>query len=171
MAQANVMLEYTVEDAKALLTKNADNARSNVKVLDEDLVFLRDQIVTTEVSIRFRRVSLVLLSSCGAGTERGGGGWPYAERSTRGTSTRGRLHADLALTWAPDLPSQTLLGCTTGTSSSDGFSVPGRHDPSCVYAASLTCIHTGSSPLSCPADFSAARDDAPVERGARVHAL
>ena len=68
------MLEYTVEDAKALLTKNADNARSNVKVLDEDLVFLRDQIVTTEVSIRFRRVSLVLLSSCGAGTERGGGG-------------------------------------------------------------------------------------------------
>jgi hypothetical protein len=52
LLQANVMLEYTLEEAHALLTRNGENARTNLRTLDEDLAFLRDQIVTTEVSIR-----------------------------------------------------------------------------------------------------------------------
>ena len=49
-AQANVMLEYTLDEAKALLQKNVETSRTNLTSLDEDLAFLRDQIVTTEVS-------------------------------------------------------------------------------------------------------------------------
>jgi|EP01047_Picozoa_sp_COSAG01_P003439 hypothetical protein len=50
-AQANVLCEYPVEDAQALLTENRDNAQVNLKSLDEDVQFLRDQITTTEVNI------------------------------------------------------------------------------------------------------------------------
>ena len=46
------MLEYTLDEAIALLTKNGEAARANLAILNEDLAFLRDQIVTTEVSIR-----------------------------------------------------------------------------------------------------------------------
>lgn len=48
---ANVMLEYDIEDADALLQKNANSAEKNLLELDEDLMFLRDQITTTEVSM------------------------------------------------------------------------------------------------------------------------
>lgn len=34
-----------------LLTENRDNAKTNLKSLDEDVQFLRDQITTTEVNI------------------------------------------------------------------------------------------------------------------------
>ena len=34
-----------------LLTENRDNSRVNLKSLDEDVQFLRDQITTTEVNI------------------------------------------------------------------------------------------------------------------------
>jgi len=44
------MLEYTLDEAKALLQKNVETSRTNLASLDEDLAFLRDQIVTTEVS-------------------------------------------------------------------------------------------------------------------------
>ena len=49
--QANVMLEYTYEEALELLTKNLNNAVDTVESLDADLDFIKDQITTTEVNI------------------------------------------------------------------------------------------------------------------------
>lgn len=48
---ANVMLEYPLEEAKALLTKNLTTSQSNLKQIEEDLEFLRDQITTSEVNL------------------------------------------------------------------------------------------------------------------------
>lgn len=48
---ANVMLEYTCEEAMELLTKNLDTANISLAAMVEDLYFLRDQITTTEVTI------------------------------------------------------------------------------------------------------------------------
>jgi hypothetical protein len=49
--QANVMVEYTFEEAIALLTKNVDNCRANLRTIEKDLDFIKDQITTTEVNI------------------------------------------------------------------------------------------------------------------------
>lgn len=49
--QANVMLEYDIDEAQALLEKNLATASRNLDGLEEDLDFLRDQFTTTEVSI------------------------------------------------------------------------------------------------------------------------
>jgi len=48
---ANCMLEYTLDEAVALLSTNESNARATLKSLDEDMAFIRDQITTTEVNI------------------------------------------------------------------------------------------------------------------------
>ncbi|KAM5196219.1 prefoldin subunit 3 isoform 1-T1 [Hipposideros larvatus] len=48
---ANVMLEYDIDEAQALLEKNLSTATKNLDSLEEDLDFLRDQFTTTEVSI------------------------------------------------------------------------------------------------------------------------
>merc|ERR1712188_255032 len=48
---ANVMLEYTYEEALDLLTNNLKNAVDTVDSLDTDLDFIKDQITTTEVNI------------------------------------------------------------------------------------------------------------------------
>ncbi|ELR19644.1 von HippelLindau binding protein 1, putative [Acanthamoeba castellanii str. Neff] len=48
---ANVMVEYTFEEAIALLTKNVDNCRANLRTIEKDLDFIKDQITTTEVNI------------------------------------------------------------------------------------------------------------------------
>jgi len=48
---ANVMLEYTIDDAEALLTKNLAAAIKSLDQVDEDLGFLRDQITTVEVNM------------------------------------------------------------------------------------------------------------------------
>lgn len=48
---ANVMLEYSLEDAEALLTKNLSAANSALKQVGEDLDFLRDQYTTVEVNM------------------------------------------------------------------------------------------------------------------------
>uniref|UniRef100_A0A8C6LI93 Prefoldin subunit 3 n=1 Tax=Nothobranchius furzeri TaxID=105023 RepID=A0A8C6LI93_NOTFU len=48
---ANVMLEYDINEAQALLEKNLSTASRNLETLEEDLDFLRDQFTTTEVSI------------------------------------------------------------------------------------------------------------------------
>eukprot|EP00696_Hemimastix_kukwesjijk_P014306 gnl/Hemi2/28283_TR9346_c0_g1_i1.p2 gnl/Hemi2/28283_TR9346_c0_g1~~gnl/Hemi2/28283_TR9346_c0_g1_i1.p2 ORF type:complete len:212 (+),score=77.44 gnl/Hemi2/28283_TR9346_c0_g1_i1:34-636(+) len=48
---ANVMLEYPIEEAEALLTSNLTNAKTNLLVLEDDLAYLRDQITITEVNI------------------------------------------------------------------------------------------------------------------------
>ncbi|TRY85061.1 hypothetical protein DNTS_016414, partial [Danionella cerebrum] len=47
---ANVMLEYDIDEAQALLEKNLATASRNLESLEEDLDFLRDQFTTTEVS-------------------------------------------------------------------------------------------------------------------------
>ncbi|GMY27945.1 prefoldin subunit 3 [Fagus crenata] len=48
---ANVMLEYSCEEATALLQKNLDNAKASLEVLVADLQFLRDQVTITQVTI------------------------------------------------------------------------------------------------------------------------
>jgi|EP00427_Karlodinium_veneficum_P050769 prefoldin subunit 5 len=48
---ANVMLEYSLDEAVELLRTNEQNAKTTISTLDEDMAFLRDQITTTEVNI------------------------------------------------------------------------------------------------------------------------
>ncbi|XP_011494070.1 PREDICTED: prefoldin subunit 3 [Ceratosolen solmsi marchali] len=48
---ANVMLEYTLKDARELLTKNIEAAKQNLNFIEHDLDFLRDQFTTTEVNM------------------------------------------------------------------------------------------------------------------------
>jgi len=48
---ANVMLEYTFDEARELLSTNLADAKVKLQSLDEDLEFLKDQITTTEVNI------------------------------------------------------------------------------------------------------------------------
>ena len=45
------MVEYTLEEAAALLEENKRAAQETLKQVDEDLAFVRDQVNTTEVSI------------------------------------------------------------------------------------------------------------------------
>jgi prefoldin subunit 5 len=46
---ANVMMEFTFEEAEKLLTKNLKTATENLGVVEQQLSFLRDQITTSEV--------------------------------------------------------------------------------------------------------------------------
>ncbi|KAL5983463.1 hypothetical protein ACLOJK_017549 [Asimina triloba] len=48
---ANVMLEYSFDEANALLRKNLENAKASLEVLIADLQFLRDQVTTTQVTL------------------------------------------------------------------------------------------------------------------------
>jgi prefoldin subunit 5 len=48
---ANVMLEYTYEEAIDFLSQNEESARKEFTSVKEDLAFVRDQIVTSEVSM------------------------------------------------------------------------------------------------------------------------
>ncbi|KAJ7980412.1 Prefoldin subunit 3 [Quillaja saponaria] len=48
---ANVMLEYSSDEATGLLQKNLDNAKASLEVLIADLQFLRDQVTITQVTI------------------------------------------------------------------------------------------------------------------------
>ena len=48
---ANVMVEYSHDEALALLERNLKNAEIRLKSTEEDLNFLKDQITTTEVNI------------------------------------------------------------------------------------------------------------------------
>ncbi|XP_032516437.2 prefoldin subunit 3 [Danaus plexippus] len=48
---ANVMLEYSLEDAEKLLTTNMATAKKNLACVEHDLDFLRDQWTTTEVNM------------------------------------------------------------------------------------------------------------------------
>ncbi|KAI8520690.1 prefoldin subunit 3-like [Branchiostoma floridae x Branchiostoma belcheri] len=48
---ANVMLEYSVDDAAALLAKNHSAATSSMTQVEKDLEFLRNQLTTTEVNM------------------------------------------------------------------------------------------------------------------------
>jgi len=48
---ANVMVEYSFDEAISLLSNNLTSAEKNLSNLVEDLDFLKDQITTTEVNI------------------------------------------------------------------------------------------------------------------------
>ncbi|GLV31821.1 merry-go-round [Carabus blaptoides fortunei] len=48
---ANVMLEYTLEDAEKLLSSNIVAATRDLGCVEHDLDFLRDQFTTTEVNM------------------------------------------------------------------------------------------------------------------------
>ncbi|KAK4775813.1 hypothetical protein SAY87_023774 [Trapa incisa] len=48
---ANVMLEYSCEEATDLLQKNLQNAKVSLEVLLTDLQFLRDQATINQVTI------------------------------------------------------------------------------------------------------------------------
>ncbi len=51
LLQDNVMLEYSMDDADALLEKNLSAAKLSLDNVETDLGFLRDQTTTIEVSI------------------------------------------------------------------------------------------------------------------------
>ncbi|KAJ2770262.1 peptide chain release factor 1, partial [Coemansia nantahalensis] len=48
---ANVMLEYTTDEAQELLASKLSVAKTSLEHVVEDLEFLRDQITTMEVNI------------------------------------------------------------------------------------------------------------------------
>ena len=48
---ANVMLEYSLEDAQKLLSQNRETAMKNLGQIAFDLDFLRDQMTITEVTM------------------------------------------------------------------------------------------------------------------------
>ena len=48
---ANVMLEYSHEEARELLTRNLGNAETALQSTEEDLKFLKEQITTCEVNL------------------------------------------------------------------------------------------------------------------------
>ena len=48
---ANVMVEYTYEEAIALLTENLDKSHESLANIQRDLDFVKDNIITTEVNI------------------------------------------------------------------------------------------------------------------------
>lgn len=48
---ANVMLEYSIQEAEELLNKNLAQAERSLKQIELDMDFLKDQITTTEVNM------------------------------------------------------------------------------------------------------------------------
>lgn len=48
---ANVMLQYTLEEAKALLSQNHSNCQQNLETLKSELAVIRDNVTILEVSI------------------------------------------------------------------------------------------------------------------------
>ena len=48
---ANIMCEYTMSEAKEVLNSNLQKAKTNIKVDEQDLDYVRDQITVCEVNI------------------------------------------------------------------------------------------------------------------------
>lgn len=48
---ANLLVEYPLEEAEELLSNNLDKLDNQIKEVESNLVFLRDQIITTEVTV------------------------------------------------------------------------------------------------------------------------
>ncbi len=48
---ADIMCEYSLEEAKVLLGKNLENAKTTLKNNESDLDFIKDQITVCEVNI------------------------------------------------------------------------------------------------------------------------
>ena len=51
------MLEYSLDEAEALLNKNYEAAIKSLNQVDEDLSFLREQLTTLEVSILLTNIN------------------------------------------------------------------------------------------------------------------
>lgn len=47
------MLEYNIDEAETMLNKNLESASRTLDAVENDLGFLKDQYVTTEVNILF----------------------------------------------------------------------------------------------------------------------
>lgn len=45
------MLEYPIDEAMSLLSKNLENAKKNLKQVELDLDFIKEQTTTTEVNL------------------------------------------------------------------------------------------------------------------------
>ena len=58
LSQANVMLEYPIDEAEQMLMKNLSNAKRSLTVVDEDLEFITDQCTTLEVGILHYKIIL-----------------------------------------------------------------------------------------------------------------
>jgi prefoldin subunit 5 len=48
---ANTMVELTFDEAESMLRENLTNAKSNLKEIQEDLNYVKDQVTTSEVNI------------------------------------------------------------------------------------------------------------------------
>ncbi|CAB4024025.1 Prefoldin subunit 3 [Paramuricea clavata] len=48
---ANVMLEYNIDEADKMLSRNLESAKKTLETVENDLGFLKDQYVTTEVNM------------------------------------------------------------------------------------------------------------------------
>jgi prefoldin subunit 5 len=48
---ANVMVEYTYEEAEIMLNANLETAKKKLEEADEDLSYVKDQLTTTEVNM------------------------------------------------------------------------------------------------------------------------
>lgn len=71
---ANVMLEYSLDEAVELLGTNKSNAQTTIGTLDEDMAFLRDQLTTTEVNIaRTHNFNVKLRAKAKEAAENAGG--------------------------------------------------------------------------------------------------
>ncbi|CAL1538023.1 unnamed protein product [Lymnaea stagnalis] len=53
---ANVMLEYEINEADDVLMKNLDAAKKSLSQVEDDLLFIRDQMTTLEVSILVKKL-------------------------------------------------------------------------------------------------------------------
>lgn len=50
---ADIMCEYTLDEARTLLSKNLENAHATLKKNEDDLDFIKDQITVCEVSKKY----------------------------------------------------------------------------------------------------------------------
>ena len=48
---ANVMVEYSLDEATKLLSKNLELGTKNLDQINDDIDFVNDQVVTTEVNM------------------------------------------------------------------------------------------------------------------------
>lgn len=70
------MLEYSLDDAHALLEKNLSTANSNLQEIEADIGFIKDNITTTEVNmarlynwdVRQRREAAAAHAKAGGGS-------------------------------------------------------------------------------------------------------
>ena len=49
------MLEYNIDEADKMLSRNLESAKKTLETVENDLGFLKDQYVTTEVSILLQK--------------------------------------------------------------------------------------------------------------------